>query len=393
MSSKPLAGVRVLEVGAYISAPYAGMLLSALGADVVKIEPLDGEAFRRGIGNASHYFVQYNAGKRSVAVDLKSPEGVRLIKTLLPQFDVLTENMRPGKMEKLGLGVEVCREINPRLVYASVSGFGSGGPLSDRPAYDTIGQSYGGFYHMMNDEGHARLTGTCLADLITGVSATMGILAALLGRERSREGTGALVETSLLEAISLLTIDAITQRSETSQDPTRESRHPQAQNFCLNTASGGAVTLHLSGSEKFWAALTRAIERPDLFDDPRFRRYSDRVVPENYRALVAILEEAFATRSRDEWERRLAEADVPYAPVLSLSELAAHPQVRWLELMGASPDGQTLVRPPWRFDGQRPQRGEPTAHVGEHTRQVLREILSESEVEALIANGTVASAG
>ena len=152
-------------------------------------------------------------------MDLKSPDGVKLVKALLPRFDVLTENMRPGKMEKLGLGVNVCREINPRLIYASVSGFGSGGPLADRPAYDTIGQSYGGFYHMMNDEGHARLTGTCLADLITGVSATMGILAALLGRERSREGMGALVETSLLEAISLLTIDAITQRSETSRTP------------------------------------------------------------------------------------------------------------------------------------------------------------------------------
>ncbi|WP_168787883.1 CaiB/BaiF CoA transferase family protein [Paraburkholderia aromaticivorans] len=389
MSGKPLDGLRILEVGAYISAPYAGMLLSALGAEVVKIEPLEGEAFRRGIGNASHYFVQYNAGKKSVAVDLKSRDGVNLVKALVPRFDVLTENMRPGKMDKLGLGADVCREINPRLVYMSVSGFGSGGPLMDRPAYDTIGQSYGGFYHMMNDVGDARLSGTCLADLITGVSATMGILAALVGRARSSNDTGARVETSLLEAISMLTIDAVTQRGETAQDPTRESRHPQAQNFCLNTASGGAIALHLSGSEKFWGALTRAIERPDLLDDPRFRRYPDRAVSAHYHALVEILEAEFCRRSRDEWEQRLTAADVPYAPVLSLGELAVHPQVEWLQLLGTAPSGQTLVRPPWRFDGERPNRNEPTAHVGEHTRQVLGEILSEAQVNELIANGTV----
>src|ERR1700730_13887114 len=143
-SQQPLAGIRALEIAAYISGPYAGSLLSALGAEVVKIEPPDGEAFRIGMNEWSPYFRQYNTGKKSVAVDLKSEQGVSLVKSLLPRYDVLIENMRPGKLAALGLSANVCRAVNPRLIYASVSGFGSGGPLRDRPAYDSIGQSFGG---------------------------------------------------------------------------------------------------------------------------------------------------------------------------------------------------------------------------------------------------------
>jgi formyl-CoA transferase len=389
MDNKILEGIRVLEVGAYISAPYAGALLASLGAEVVKIEPPEGDAFRRGVGVDSTYFVQYNAGKKSVAINLKSPKGVALIEELLPRFDVLIENMRPGKMAALGLGEDTCRRINPKLVYASISGFGSGGPLADRPAYDTMGQSYGGIYSMTNDEDNPRLTGTCMGDLITGVSAAMGILAALLGRARDPNSHGALVETSLMEAVSLLTLDAMTQAYDTGESPTRKSRHPQAQNFCMNTSSGGAITLHLSSSEKFWTLLAQAINREDLIEDPRFRRYADRVVPENFAALEVILATEFAKRSRSAWEELLVKADVPFAPVLTMLEVAEHPQTLWLELLGKDPRGQPLVRPPWRFDGQRPRRDQPTAEVGQHTLQVLREIRSDAELEGLLRSGTV----
>lgn len=390
MTHNPLESIRILEIGAYISAPYAGSLMAALGAEVVKIEPLGGEAFRRGQGVDSHYFVQYNIGKKSVAVDLKSPQGVELIKSLLPRFDVVIQNMRPGKLEALGLGDQVCREINPRLIFASVSGFGSGGPLVQRPAYDTIGQSYGGIYSMMNEPGSPRLTGTCMADLITGVSIGMGILAALIGRGTDKPG--ALVETSLMEAISLLTIDAMTQAHEQSISPTRESRHPQAQNFCLNTAEGGALTLHLSSSEKFWASLMRAVGLEQMLDDARFRRYSDRMQPENYAALLKILEGEFLKCSRTHWESVLSTADVPFAPVLSLTEVAQHPQTQWLELIGQAPSGQTLILPPWRFDGRRPARNHTAPHIGEHTQEILREVCSEDQLQALLASHVVAAA-
>ena len=389
MNHKPLQGIRVLEVGAYISAPYAGSLLDSLGAQVVKVEPPQGDAYRRGVGVEFAPYVQYNAGKKSVAINLKSGDGVALVKDLLPRFDVLIENMRPGKMAALGLGADSCRQINPQLIYTSVSGFGSGGPLADRPAYDTIGQSYGGIYAMMNDQGQPRLTGTCMGDLITGVSTTMGILAALLARARDPGQTGALVETSLMESVSLLTIDAMTQAFETGESPTRTARHPAAQPFCLSARSGGAITLHLSTSEKFWAALTRVIEREDLQQDARFRRYADRAVRAHYEALDKILAQEFAKRSRDEWEQRLAQADVPFAPVLGMLEVAEHPQTKWLQMLDKAPGGLPLVRPPWRFDGQRPARDQAAAQVGEHTLEVLRDIRSPSEIEALRANGTV----
>lgn len=389
MKAQPLAGIRVLEIGAYISAPYAGVILASLGAEVVKVEPPEGEPFRRGEDNRSAYFIQYNSGKKSVAINLKSKAGVELVKSLVPRFDVLIENMRPGKMAALGLGEDVCRALNPGLVYASISGFGSGGPWVDRPAYDTIGQSIGGIYSIMNDAHHRRLTGTCIADLITGITSAMGILAALLGRERSPNREGALMETSLLEAMSTLTIDAVTQAFETGEDPVRNSRHPQAQNFCLETADGGGITMHLSVSQKFWAALARVIGREDLIDDARFRTYDDRRVPEHYEEMVRIMEAAFAQRPRSEWEKLLSDADVPFAPVLTMHEVAEHEQTRWLELLGPRVGELPMVRPPWRFDGARPSRSDHPAHVGEHTREVLAEVRSGRDLDALVASGDI----
>ena len=389
MKRRPLERIRVLEIAAYISGPYAGALLAALGADVVKIEPLEGEAFRLGKGVGSAYFAQYNAGKRSIALDLKSPLAVEAIKALLPHFDVLIENMRYGKLEALGLGAEVCRRINSRLVYASISGFGSDGPLRDRPAFDSIGQSLGGLYTVMNDTNDVRLTGTCMADLITGISTTVGILAALVGRNQDPDRPGVHVETSVLEAVSTLTIDAMTQAFDANIDPVRDTRHPQANNFCLRTASGDSITLHLSSSQKFWRALARAVAREDLIDDPRFRSYADRTAPENYRALKQIMEQEFTKCPRSEWEQRLAEADVPFAPALTMREVAAHPQMQSLEMLDRDVNGHALVRPPWRLDGARPHRPDHVPAIGEHTRQILGEVLSEQELDSLVAKGVV----
>lgn len=393
MKTQPLAGIRILEIGAYISAPYGGVILASLGAEVVKIEPPEGEAFRRGEDNRSAYFIQYNTGKKSVAVNLKTQAGLDLVKSLIPKFDVVIENMRPGKMDALGLGEKACRVLNPQLVYASISGFGSGGPWVNRPAYDSIGQSIGGIYSVMNDSQNRRLTGTCIADLITGVTSAMGILAALLGRERHPEREGLLMETSLLEAMSTLTVDALTQAFETGENPERNSRHPQAQNFLLQTADGGGIVIHLSVSQKFWGNLARVIGREDLINDPRFQTYDDRRVREHYEEIVRIMEAAFIQKPRAEWEALLIKADVPFAPVLTMHEVAEHEQTKWLDLHGPKVQGLPMLRSPWRFDGERPERSEHAAHVGEHTRDVLREICSDHEIDAFIASGDVVDAG
>lgn len=385
----PLSGVRVLELGAYISGPYAGVILGGLGADVVKVEPPQGgDAFRRGIGAGSPYFAQYNSGKRSIAIDLKKPEGIALVKALLPRFDVFIENSRPGKTEQLGLGPDVCKAINPALIYASVSGFGDSGPIAERAAYDSIGQSISGFYSIMNDPEAPRLTGTCVADLATAIVNAMGILAALVGRGRT--GNGAVVRTSLLEAMSAITIDAVTQLHEIGTSPTRQTRHPQAQNFCLLTATGGSIALHLSSSEKFWRCLATAMDRPDLIEDPRFKRYADRL--QNFWELKPIVEAEFRKRPRSEWEKRLTDEDVPFAPVLTVQEVVDHEQTRHLELIETAADGHVLVRPPWRIDEKRPRRSAVTPVVGEHSIEIAREVCSEDEIAKLIGTKVILQA-
>lgn len=384
---RPLAGIRVLEIGGYISLPYAASLMSALGADVVKVErPVSGDDFRRQLNNRSAYFRQYNAGKRSLSVDLKHPEGVALVKALIPGFDVVMENMRPGKVEQLGLDPTACTALRPDLVYASVTGFGSGGPLALRPAYDTMGQSLGGLYSILSDAEAAQLSGTCMADLITGLSITTGVLAALVGRGHS--GQPHVVETSLMEAITTLTIDALTQYYDSGhQEPTRQSRHPQAQNFVFKTATGEDIAIHLSSSQKFWLCFVQAMDRHDLADDPRFGSYALRV--KHYFEIAEIARAEFATRSAAEWEQRLTDHDVPFGPVLTASGYLTHPQVQWLELLEPEVDELSLVRPPWRFGGVRPQRPLATARVGEHSREIAREVYDEDHIDDLVKAGVL----
>lgn len=391
MTGRPLSGIRVLELSAYIAGPYATSILATLGAEVIKIEPIKGDAFRIGQNNKSPYFVQYNAAKKSVAVDLKSDEGRTIVEKLVGAVDVLVENMRPGKLDQLGLSKAHCSALNPALVYASVSGFGSGGEWRDRPSYDSIGQAMGGIYTFMNDPGDVRLTGTCIADLITGVNTAMGIMAALLGRERSGRGTH--LETSVFEAVSTLTIDAMTQALDRNSNPVRQTRHPQAQNFCLETKSRDFIVLHLSSSQKFWQNLMRAVGRADLIDDPRFLTYASRVDPENYAVIADVLRGEFLKRSRAEWEDALAKADVPYAPALTMLEIHEHPQAQWLDMFGTTPEGQTLVRPPWRFDGKRPERNEAAPRIGADTRKVLSAFIDEAELDRLAKLGVIQDTG
>lgn len=383
----PLKGMRILDATAYISGPYASSLLAALGAEVVKIEPPAGDAFRRGMGAESKYFRQYNAGKRSVVIDLKRPEGIALVKRMIPDFDVFMENSRPGKMAAIGLGREVLEALNPDIIYSTVSGFGDGGPCRDRAAYDSIGQSMSGFYSIMNDAGNARLSGTCVADLMTAVISAMGILAAMAGRGLGAGREARLVETSLIEAMSALTIDAITQYDDDGETPTRASRHPQAQNFCLLTQAGGSITIHLSSSEKFWRAFATAIGRADLIDRPEFRRFKDREA--HFDQLKPLIEAEFLKRSRADWEQVLDGADVPFAPVLTVAEAVDHPQTRWLELMEPDGGGEGFVRPPWRFGGARPRRDMQVPQIGEHSRDVLAPYLGAEEIERLIDTGVV----
>jgi crotonobetainyl-CoA:carnitine CoA-transferase CaiB-like acyl-CoA transferase len=389
MQRRPLAGIRVLEFGGYISGPYATSFLCSLGADVIKIErPGPGEDFRRGVDAASLYFRQYNTGKRSLAVDLKRPEGIELVKALVPGCDVVLENLRPGKMDALGLGRSNLTALRADLVYTSVTGFGSGASMAGRPAYDMIGQAFGGLVSTLSNRDEAQLTGTCLADLVTGLSTATGILAALVGRGATGEGMA--VETSITEAVSTLTIDAVTQLFDTGTAPTRQSRHPQAQNFCLKTASDEFLVLHLSSSQKFWESLVAAMGRPELLRDARFTTYGDRM--EHYFDLARILDGEFMLRPADEWEKLLIGHDVPFAPVLSVGGYREHPQVQWLDVFEPERDGLALTRVPWRFEGERPGRPGSAPRVGEHTLEVAGEVYDDDRIQSLLDAGVLFTA-
>ncbi|CAM3036726.1 CaiB/BaiF CoA transferase family protein [Skermania piniformis] len=386
MQHKPLTGIRILEIGGYIALPFGTSLLCALGAEVVKVERTGvGEDFRRQQNDESPYFRQYNTGKRSLSVDLKTEEGVAVVKALIPRFDVVLENLRPGKVAALGLGPDACRALRPDIVYGSVTGFGSTGPLANRPAYDTIGHAFGGLYSLFSDEGDAQLAGGLSADLVTGLSTATGVLAALVGRLET--GRPQLMETSIMEAVSALTIDGITQAFELGADPSRTSRHPQAQNFCVPTASGEFLAVHLSSSQKFWQSLCRAMDRMDLTTDPRFAEYRPREA--NYFTLVPIVEKEFATKPKQHWERVLTEHDVPFAPVLSMTGYLDHPQVQHLRMVERQADGLALIRPPWTFDGERPDRGGRAPKVGADTRRVAREVLPSAKIDELLASGVL----
>lgn len=389
--SLPLSGIRVLDLGAFIAGPYAASILVKLGAEVVKVEPIKGgDPFRRNLGTQDPYFVQSNAGKKSIAVDLKSQEGVALIKSLLPQFDVFIENSRPGVMARLGLSAEDVRKINPSMIYSSVSGFGDGGPWRDRAAFDTIGLSMSGFLSIMSDEGDPKLAGTCIGDLATALVSVVGIVSALVSREKTEDKQGIEVKSSLLEAMSTITVDAMTQSFELKKNPSREMRHPSAQSFALKTSDGAAITVHMSGSQKFWEAFAHAIGRADLISDPRFVDYSQRRA--NYFELRPIVEREFLKHDRETWEKRLVEADVPHAPVVTALELPEHPQMEWLDIYEPpKEDGLRLVRPPWRFDDERAHYNGDAPELGQDTRDIAGEVLNSDEIDDLIAKGVIAA--
>jgi crotonobetainyl-CoA:carnitine CoA-transferase CaiB-like acyl-CoA transferase len=249
-----------------------------------------------------------------------------------------------------------------------------------------VAQSVTGLYALLNDEGQPRPTGAPMADLISGVVTAAGILAELVGRFRT--GAGSRVETSMFESVSALTIDSMTQLFETGVPPSMPSRHPQAQLFCVRTSSGQYLTVHLSSSDKFWRRFAEVIGHPELIADPRFADYAARVA--NYPQLIEVASAAFATRDAASWEAALLAADLPFAPVLGLDEVVAHPQTQWLQLLQDAPDAATtLVRAPWRLNGERPARGAKVPEVGEHTRELALEILPPDDVEVLISKGVL----
>ncbi len=379
MSNGALAGITVLEVGSYVSGPFAGMLLSDLGAQVIKIEPPgEGDPFRGwGKSEYSATFGSLNRNKKSVALDLKTEEGRETLRRLVVHADVLVENFRPGKLIRMKLGYEHLRLLNERLIYCSISGFGGQGPYRDYPGYDTIGQGMGGLLSLLTERSAPKPMGISLSDHLTGIFACYGILAALVARART--GRGQLVETSLMESTVAFLAENAANFFEGGPPPDRARRTHQALVFACVAADGRPLVIHLSSPQKFWTGLTKAIGREELQSDSRFRNRAARSA--NYDALDAILADTFRTRDRDEWLARLRAEDVPCGPLYDLQEVFDDPQVKFLGLKKELPHPRrgrvAVVGSPVRLSDTPAQIVRAAPDLGEHTEQVLRALLKQ----------------
>ena len=338
--ARALEGIKVLDLSSYIAGPFATMFLGDLGAEVIKIEtPSEGDPFRTWDKEPKLYsptFCSFNRNKKSLTLNLRSEQGKEIFLRLARQADVIVENFRPGVVDRLGIGYETVREINPRIVYCSISAFGQSGPYRDRPGYDTIGQALSGLLSLLTDLESPKGPGAAFSDHLGGIYGCYGILGALLARERT--GQGQKVETSLLEATMSFIGYSITQSLFTGEVPRMGSRLKQAQVYAFVAGDGLPFVIHLSHPPKFWEGVTEVAGRPDLRNDPRFRDRHARI--KNYEDLEKILKEAFRTAPREQWLKMLEERDVPCAPIQALDEVFEDPQVRHLDRLVAVKDSE-----------------------------------------------------
>jgi crotonobetainyl-CoA:carnitine CoA-transferase CaiB-like acyl-CoA transferase len=353
MLAPVLQGVRIVEQGTFITGPCAGMMLADLGADVIKVESPGGDPYRSyQSGQFSPHFQAYNRNKRSIALDLRVAADHAVFDQLVAEADVYIQNFRPGAAERIGAGQRQLAERNPRLVYCSISGFGADGPYAERPSYDSVAQALSGFLSVVVDPERPRFMGPALADAITGIYAAYGVLGALF--DRGRTGRGRHVEVSMLEAMSHFAVEPFAAYFALGQVPSSKDRPRLAQAHILHSADGGLLVVHLSSLEKFWQELTAALEATHLDGDPRFSSRLARI--DNYEALGAALDAIFSKRPTAYWVERMAQRDVPFAPVNRVDDVVRDPQVSHLGLIVPVENahgGAQAVRPAVQFDGER----------------------------------------
>lgn len=372
----PLDGIRVLELTTMITGPLAGMLLSDLGAAVIKIESREGgDPFRNHHDDLyGGHFLSYNRNKRSLTLDLRSAKGRDIFFSLIANSDVLIDNFRPGVLGRLGLGWDTLKSRNPRLIHASITGFGADGPYRDRPSYDAVSQALSGVLSQFVDPAAPQPGGPTLADNITGFYAANAVLSALYERERTQKGCR--IETNMLEAMIAFAPDAFINYRRHNMHIGPLSRVGTSQSYVFRCQDSKCVALHLSSQSKFWNGLLEALGRQDLAMRPEFADRKDRI--KNYDKLRDELAKTFFTRPRSEWTSRLEAADVPHAPVYTIPEVFDDPQVQHLNTfyrVQHPSEGEVWgIEPPILFDGQRPGKMTAPPVIGEHTDIILSEL-------------------
>jgi CoA:oxalate CoA-transferase len=397
--SGPLEGVRILDLTWVLAGPFASMVLCDLGADVIKVErPPIGDVARMTaplVNGESCYFLSINRGKRSVAIDLKNDAGRDLFLRLVERVDVVMENFTPGTMEALGLSYDGLSRRNPRLIYAATSGFGQTGPDRLRPALDIIAQGMGGIMSITGEPGGPPVRpGTSLGDIAAGLFTAIGVLAAL--HERARSGRGQMIDVAMLDCQISILENAFARYFATGQVPEAiGTRHPVATPFQAFPTRDGYVVLALSwGVENQWELFCATIGRADLIDDPRFDTGPLRT--EHHAELEPILIEAMKKRTTAEWVGEFDAIGLPCGPLNNIAQAAALPQVKAREMLVEVEHPRigrfTLPNTPVKLSRTPGGVHGPSPDVGEHTDDVLRELLGlpDEEIARLRDAGAIA---
>ncbi len=391
----PLSGVRVLDLTQVLAGPYGSLLLADMGAEVIKIErPPQGDPARQitpFVEGESVYFWSVNRNKRSVLLDLTQEAGRNVFLDLVRETDVLLDNFRPGVMARLGLDFPRLAEINPRLIACSISAFGQDGPYRDRPAFDLVIQAMSGLMSITGEAGRPPMRmGLPMGDLGGGLFAVIGILAAL--HERAQTGRGQKLDLSLLDGlVGMQTYLASTYLATGEEpEPVGSGHHNIVPYQAFEAADGWLVVAIFT--DAFWGKLCQAMGLDALGDDPGYRRSAQRTAQRD--TLLPLLEARFREEPRDEWLRRLEAADVPCAPVYSLGETLADPQVQHrgmtLTLDHPTAGEVGVAGPPLTFASSAGEHRAPPL-LGQHTREVLREIAgySADQIERLAREGVI----
>ena len=384
----PLAGLRVLELARILAGPWAGQILADLGADVIKVERKGSGDDTRGWGppfveatEGGHldaaYFHATNRGKRSIEIDFESEDGRRIVRKLAARSDVLVENFKVGGLAKFGLDHASLSNENPRLIYCSVTGFGQSGPYATRPGYDLMAQGIGGIMDLTGaPNGEPQRAGVPVADIFTGIYSVVGILAALIERERT--GRGCLVDTALVDSqVGVLANQALNYLISGKVPRRIGNAHPNIVPYQVFPVADGHIII-ATGNDSQFGKLCALLGEPEIAEEPRYRANSDRLA--NREELIARLSALTLRWRRDDLLAKLEGLGVPAGPINTLEQVFADPQVihrgMRIDRPSAAAKGGTIpgVRTPIIIGGRPMAAERPSPRLGEHTAEVLREI-------------------
>lgn len=387
---KPLEGIKVLDFTNVLAGPYCSMMLGNMGADVYKMEKPetgdDGRSYGPHVNGESIYFLSVNRGKKSIVCNTKTEEGKELFKRMIPHMDILVENLKPGSLAKMGLGYDVLKEINPRLIYVAVSGFGHTGPYSPRPSYDMIVQAMGGIMSITGEPGGKPVrVGTSVGDIIAGMFGAFGAVNALYARNFT--GRGQMVDVAMFDSQVAILENAVAKYGATGIVPQPMGlKHPSITPFEGYQTKDGYV-IAACGNNNLFEKLCIAIDRPELITDPRFDNNQNR--NKHIHELTDLIQEKMYARTTAEWIDIFVEAGIPCSPINTIDKLFKDPQVAarnmLVEVEQTNMGKVKVAGNPVKMSEMLPEEevpAGPAPQLGDHTREVMINMLGYTEEEA-----------